>query len=76
MTDTLILKTIVEEKARINAENKINGKNLVLEITTKNGEKSTYKADSNGNFAKEPELLNGFLKIGVSNTDNLKKKYY
>lgn len=38
MTDTLILKTIVEEKARINAENKINGKNLVLEITTKNGD--------------------------------------
>lgn len=73
MTDTLVLKTIVEEKSRINAENKINGKNLVLEIITKDGSKSTYKADSTGNFAKEPELINGALKIAVSYADEIQK---
>lgn len=73
MTDTLILKTIVEEKNRINAANKINGKNLVLEIITKDGSISTYKADSTGNFAKQPELINGALKIAVSYTDEMKK---
>lgn len=73
MTDTLILKTLTEEKSRIIAENKINGKNLVLTITTKNGEKLTFKPNSAGQFAKEPELLNGALKIGILDIANISK---
>lgn len=67
MTDTLILKIITEEKSRI--VNKQSGKELVLTIEMKSGKKYTFKTDTAGNFYREPELLDGSLKIGVTDVD-------
>lgn len=64
MTDTLIIKTLTEEKSRILT--KAGGKNLVLTITTKSGETLEFKTNAQGAFYKEPEILDGNLKIGVA----------
>lgn len=69
MTDTLIFKTLTEEKSRILT--KAGGKNLVLTITTKSGETLVFKTNAQGAFYKEPEILDGNLKIGVADINQV-----
>lgn len=72
MTDTLILKTLTEEKSRI--LNKQGGKELVLKIELKSGKQYEFTTDSQGAFYKEPELINGALKVGVTDLFAIERK--